>query len=291
MAGADTTLATIKERRVPPAHQQKMDIHEFGDALIRTRDLDPVYCGLYEAALPRDQLCRLLLSYWCFYHLGAAAWMSEHYGADFWHAMDVAARNEDASPLGGRWPRAAERRHFRGQKCVEAVRWFSQQEPEIWVEQMVFDLYGAGLTDRIIMDRVQCWPMFGPWIAFKCADMAERCLGVPVQFDPDLGLMYAEPRKALDILAEEQGGPDCVSVGPEGWYSHLLEYFGRHRAPPAMDRACGPQEAETVLCKWKSHMNGYYPVGKDIHEQRVALAGWGKTADRLLAVYPGEVAA
>jgi hypothetical protein len=34
---------------------------------------------------------------------------------------------------------------------------------------------------------------------------------------------------------------------------------------------------------------GHYHVGKDIHEQRAALAGWGETATRILAAYPPEV--
>jgi hypothetical protein len=99
-----------------------MDIFKFGDALIRSRDLDPVYCALYGAQLSEPELS-LLLAYLAFYHLGFAAWLSEHEGVNYWQAMLVAAKNETPSPLGGRWPRSSERRHFRGVKCVNAVNW------------------------------------------------------------------------------------------------------------------------------------------------------------------------
>ena len=39
------------------------DIYTFGDELIRSRDLDPVYCALYGAQLSEPQLNRLLLGY------------------------------------------------------------------------------------------------------------------------------------------------------------------------------------------------------------------------------------
>ena len=55
-------------------------IFKFGNALIRSRDLDPVYCALYGAQLLEPVLSRLLLAYLSFYHLGLAAWLSEHEG-------------------------------------------------------------------------------------------------------------------------------------------------------------------------------------------------------------------
>lgn len=34
------------------------------------------------------------------------------------------------------------------------------------------------------------------------------------------------------------------------------------------------QEVETVLCKWKSHMNGHYPLWNDIREINGGLEPW-----------------
>jgi hypothetical protein len=46
----------------------------------------------------------------------------------------------------------------------------------------------------------------------------------------------------------------------------LPEHLGSLYAPPARDRLVNVQECETVLCKYKSHINGHYPPGKDTLE-------------------------
>jgi hypothetical protein len=255
-----------------------LGIRDFGDELLRTRDLDPVYVAIHGARLRRPQLCRLLTAYWCFYHLGAAAWLSEHESDDYWRVVRVAAENAAPTPRGERWPRAAERRHFRGAVCVRTVDWLARESPEHWVESL-----SSLRTDAEVMSAVREWPLHGPWIAFKAADMLERCAGQRVTFAADVGLIYAEPRSTLDLLVETEGR------GVQDHYRDLLRYFGRRRAPPGFDRACGPQEVETVLCKWKSHRAGRYAVGKDVTEVRRALTGWGETADRLLRAAPEEV--
>ena len=264
----------------------KMDVIEFGEALIRTRDLDPVYCAVHDAKMPRDQLYRWLLAYWCFYHVGAASYISQEKGAHFWDIMMDAARNDvrNPSPLGERWPRAAERRHFRGPKCVEAVKQLRDVygKPELAVRDLILP------SEKAILKKIKDWYLFGSWIGFKAADMLERCAGAKVSFDPNIGLMYSEPRKGLELWAEVSGAGASFTI--EEHYAELLEHFGRIPAPPALDRPCGPQEVETILCRFKSYWHGHYWVGKDIKEHREALVGWGRTAERLLKVYPQEVA-
>lgn len=268
----------------------KMKITDFGERLIQTGDLDPVYF-VRHAGLPEPQMCRWLLAYWCFYHVGVASALSEREGKNYWRFILVAAANHtepkqhgfhvaEPAPKSGprRWPRGSERRHFRGQKCIDAVTWLQGGgEPESYARHL------AALPDeREIMGAVRTWPMFGPWIAFKAADMMERVYGAPIQFSPDIGLIYEEPAAALRMLVDEAG---------PGWtvhtiYDALLGHFAQFGAPPSSDRHCGPQEVETILCKWKSHVRGHYPLGKDIREVRHALQGWGETADRVLKVMP-----
>jgi Alpha-glutamyl/putrescinyl thymine pyrophosphorylase clade 2 len=253
------------------------NIHAFGDALIRSRDLDPAYCALFGAQLSEPQLSRLLLGYLAFYHLGFAAWLSEHEGDAYWATTLVAAKNETPSPLGGRWPRGSERRHFRGAKCVHAVGWLQNkyQTPEAPIRS----LFNARMEKHVI-ERVGKWPMFGPWAGFKAADLLERCVGHPLQFDPNIGLVYAEPRASLEMLAAELG------QSPRAIYNNLLAYFSAHKAPPRDDRPCGAAEVESILCKFKSMRNGHYWVGKDTEEIRRALQGWGTTAANLLRHLP-----
>jgi len=263
-----------------------MHIQEFGDLLIETGDLDPVYIAMHNAQLPTPQVCRLLLAYWCFYHLGVAALLSDWEGKDFWLWMESAARN-DSSPMdAGRWPRGTERRHFRGEKCVNAVQWLAAKynEPEYPVQ-----LLSQMKTEQQIMSWTNTWPMFGPWIGFKIADMMERVYGSKVNFDPNIGLMYDSPRSALDLLALDNSMV-IVERTPKSIYNNLLTYFNARRAPPKNDRYCNCQEVETILCKFGSMRSGHYWVGKDIKEVREALHGWGPTAQRMLDVMPAEIA-
>jgi hypothetical protein len=266
------------------------EVTAFGERLIETGDLDPVYIALYAAQLPRAQMCRLLLAYFCFYHLGASAYISEYEGHEFWEVMEQAAENQmppsgtDSAISFDRWPRGAERRHFRGDKCVDAVKRISELgRPESLIDSLVGVVANIqGVEDQRLSDvmtRAQAWPMFGPWIAFKVADMLERILGASITFPIDLTLIYKEPRAALDML----------DMRPEQASSLLLEHFDGFLAPPSGDRYCNIQEVETVLCKWKSWINGHYWVGKDIHEVRHGLVGWGETASKLLACMPKEV--
>jgi hypothetical protein len=254
------------------------DIREFGDALINTGDIDPIYIAMVEAKLPPSQLARALLAYWCFYNLGVSAWISEQ--EDYWHWMKVAAANNtsprDLGLPSDRWPRGSERRHFRGTKCINAVEWLSRHDPRALVERL------AGLeTEHAIIARTNGWPMFGPWIGFKIADMMERVWGAPIRFSRNIGLMYDGPRAGLELLGAT---PSFIAQDrrPEALYGGLLNYFSSRKAPPTYDRACGPQEVETILCKWKSHRGGHYEQGKDTREMRHALQGWGPTAEKML---------
>lgn len=265
-----------------------MDIREFGDALIRSGDLDPVYIGLYDAKLPEPQLCRLLLAYLCFYHLGVSAWLSEWEEDNYWDWMDTAATNQVAPPVMGgtcNWPRGTERRHFRGLKCVHSVTWLRNHmfAPEAAIRQLA-----QLTTEKQIMAKVGEWPMFGPWVGFKAADLMERVYGSKVSFDPDIGLMYDSPKVSLDLLTVDSG-LITADRSPAAIYHNLMAYFSARKAPPRYDRYCNAQEVETILCKHGSMRSGHYHVGKDIHEVREALQGWGETAARVLGAMPAEV--
>jgi hypothetical protein len=256
----------------------KLDIHTFGEQLIKTRDLDPLYVGLVGAALPRDQLYRWLFAYWCFYHVGVASYMSDWSDPKiYWFWMQKAARNAERH-----WHRGAERRHFRGPRCIDAIDKLSKSRPT----DLIASLPSGDAAN--IMKAVQEWPMFGKWISFKVVDMLERVAGWPVSIPSDMVLMYDEPRKALDILTTNADTGHNHPT-PEKEFEKLTKYFVQYKAPPRDDRPCGPAEVETVLCKWKSYLGGHYYVGKDIHEQRHGLQGWGATAERLLEHYPSEV--
>ena len=67
---------------------------------------------------------------------------------------------------------------------------------------------------------------------------------------------------------------------------YLAKVFKWAKAPPSEDRGIELQEIETILCKWKSHMNGHYPLWNDIDEINEGLHGWGETADKFWLAMP-----
>lgn len=270
----------------------RLDIETLGRHLITTGDLDPIYIALVRAEQAGDfsvpQLCRWLLGYWCYYHAGVASFLSEKEGEEFWHWMMVAARNEEETPAGGRWPRGHERRHYRAKIAVDSVTSLQARygnRPENMA------LYvGARATEderlpfRTVSARAQEHNGFGPWIAWKIADMVDRVMEVPVDFsDADI-FMYKDPEKAALMLFEQRhplppGARVKKRVVLQKVLDYLLGEFSGFKAPPLSDRAVNIQEVETVLCKWKSHMNGHYPLLNDIVDIRSGLEPWtGKCA-------------
>ncbi len=279
---------------------ERLPIEEFGRQLILSGDLDPVYIALPNAIEDDAQQSRWLIAYWCFYHCGVASWLSERKGAAFWEGMLEAAANASAAPTGGRWPRGSERRHFRGAAAIKAVLALEKRYGE-HPEQMVKYISMDGMTRPTmtipyvkIAERVQEHLLFGPWIAFKIADMLERINGVPVNFDEAAVFMFKDPARAAEMFYREKVGlPDTAKIKTAKIIPEVVDYltkeFNDLSAPPLRDRPIGLQEVETVLCCWKSHMNGHYPLFNDIDEIRAGVSEWlehSETAKSFLHFMP-----
>ena len=275
----------------------RLRIEDFGAQLLRTGDLDPIYVALHElrrCGMSYDSLSKWLVAYWCFYSAGVACHMSEQAtDNDFWDAMATAAENVAPAPHGGRWERGKERRHFRGRQGILAVEELAARH--LSPCSMLDDLTEADEVEipfAEVVSRAQENRGFGPWISYKVADMVERILGgcEPATAED---AMYEEPVKAA-ILAwaptcgEGPGVPnDTIKVIEV--VSYLQRKFDGETAPPGHDRPLGYQEIETILCKWKSHVNGHYPLLNDIHEIRAGLEPWQgccRTARQFLAAMP-----
>lgn len=271
----------------------RLPIEEFGRQLITSGDLDPVYIALHkmrrQEAIDREQLDRWLIAYWSFYHCGVASYLSKYEGPHFWHAMMVAAQNEPTvlHPLGyeARWPRGSERRHFRGQQAVNAVTEMATKYPH--PSSMILAILGGTratthIPFRDIVSRVKTNRGFGDWISFKVADMLDRLDIVPVSFSQAEIFMYEEPTKAALMVWRDkhQVGPNATIKDPSGAITDVVEYlndqFKDLKAPPTGDRSIGLQEVETVLCKWKSHLSGHYPLYNDIHEINHGIEPWSR---------------
>lgn len=248
-----------------------ISVYEFGKQLLQTNDLDPVYVLVYETRMEEAQLKHWLIAYWCFYHVGTACWIAQS-RHEYWERMETAAGSKE-------WPRSSERRHFRGENAAKSVRYLRERG----VSSLFGDIELSGDSSEELIETVQQWVGFGPWIAFKVADMIERIGMKSVQFSLDT-VLYDSPRKAAEILWErENGGKETHETGP--WaIDRILKVLEGSKAPPRYERPINAQEAETVLCKWKSYLNGHYHIGEDISACRSGLMKFSrvKLAQRLL---------
>lgn len=279
---------------------ERLPIEVFGRQLITSGDLDPVYIALRELDWAPAQVNRWLIAYWCFYHCGFASYASEFTGGQFWDALQMAAANETTPPPGGRWPRGQERRHARGAQGLNMVRDLRERygdDTDGMINMLVFPSKKVGaykIPFTELAERAKEHTLFGPWMAFKIGDMVERVLGVPVSFDNAAVFMFKDPMRAAEMLYCQKAGLDPkrvvrVNFDVNDVVDYLVNTFDDLTAPPTYDRAIGLQEVETVLCKWKSHMNGHYPLNNDIDEINEGLEGWGRSAREFAGKMPRRV--
>jgi len=257
----------------------RLDIKTFGLHLLESGDLDPIYIALSKFD-DEDQVKRWLVAYWCLYHAGASSWLSERTGAEFWGNLFDAAENVTPAPPGDRWPRGHERRHWRAKNATTAVDFLSANfaTPERFVDFVSNDGKGGHFAE--IATRARTVPGNGPWIAFKIGDMLERVLGVPVDFKQAEVFMFDTPREAALLLwrktlgLSEHAKPKDLEKTLTDVVCFVGQMFPAFMAPPHYDRPLGLQEIETVLCKWKSHLSGHYPLNNDIIDIRNGIGPW-----------------
>lgn len=269
----------------------KLTIEEFGRRLLSSQDLDPIYVALVGMELEPWQLGRWLLAYWCCYDAGVSSYIADAASPDgFWERMEAMAVNEVASPLGGRWRRAAERRHWRGKNAVASLAALRARYGDEPADMAYYCANGwtrsvpvprdTPQTCAQVMKRAREHTGFGPWIGFKIADMAERVMGTPISFEEAEVFVFKDPAKAAVMahrvaflaLPDEPDPPVAEAVR---WaVGYLTHEFRDLPAPPGWDRPVALQEVETVLCKWKSHVNGHYPLYNDLVEIRHYTLPW-----------------
>lgn len=247
------------------------NVYGFGRALLEAGDLDPVYTVVYGSGFSLPKLERWLLAYWCFYHVGTACYVSGGPEAGYWDRMTEAAESS-------RFPRGRERRHFRADNAVNSVRFLSS----VGMLKLFDPLRPYALCpNRIaeagyVMGEVQKWTGFGPWIAFKAADMLDRCGYCPVSFDVASAFFYDSPKKAANTLWDIEGQPDLKEESQAGrcqWaVDRILAELKGYSAPPIFDRPLNCQEAETILCKWGASLTGHYHIGEDVKAVRDGIA-------------------
>jgi hypothetical protein len=256
--------------------------------------LDPVYISLNKMEMPPEQLARWLLAYWLTYHCGVASYLSELQGDDYWYTLKDAAWNDKPAPTGGRWDRSPERRHWRGTTSVSSVSKLMDRyaRPEDFLVYVT--VAGSDMTYQQCAERIKEHYAFGDWVAWKACDMIS-CLGLS-QITFELSdMMYKDPEEAaVRVWLQKQGWPPEAQprdrpAAVRSVVDWLLQYFKDTLAPPLYERDIGLQEVETILCCWKSHMNGHYELGHDIKDIRNGIAPWlphSATAREFLHHFP-----
>ncbi len=260
---------------------EKLKIEDFGRKLIVSGDIDPIYIMLSDSKLTQNQLRRWLVAYWCFYSAGVASYLSELEGEEFWDQFTVACLNQELSPIAERWERGKERRHFRGYTSEMASK--ALRRKYVLPEDMVNYIIPNGEEHfSLTTIKIKQHYGFGDWISFKICDMLERIFGANIVFDDAAISMFEDPTKAAFLLWEERN-PEMAAnplIKPKkekilrDVTVYLENEFKDLPAPPRFERQINIQEVETVLCKWKSHMHGKYPMNNDIKEIYHSLEKW-----------------
>jgi hypothetical protein len=255
---------------------------QFGQMLLNNGDLDPVYLALNRSQLDYDTKLRWCLAYWCFYHVGTASIIATAKSPKkYFELMKMADKN---------LPRGTERRHFRGAASKKAIAHLSNQGHP---EDIVLNMLGvtgerdSEITFEDVYLSITRTPQFGPWIAFKVADMAERCLEVSVSFEDCELDMYKDPKQGAALI---DAGDVNAEVDIKRVVKRLIkEFSGNNVDASGRIRKPNLQEIETILCKYKSHYRGHYPIGKDTMEYRGILCSskeWGKIGTQLFESLP-----
>lgn len=237
---------------------RRTDIFSFVQEKLRIDDVEPMYTCIIRAALPLRTRQRLCFAEGLADHLGLAARMAE--AKDFWKG----AREYVAQGL-----RGGARRHFRNPVATVALKTMEKRYPDLndFFRAMPEDFFEAR---RYIQDL----PQFGPFSAFKIADMAERTCGVKVDFS-QVGLRDFSkfPQRGAALAAE------YLHVEPGELYRRMLEYRWVKKAPPHFDRPLNAQEIETMCCNY-GHSK-WHPPGYEASELRKLLLGFGPLATKL----------
>ena len=264
------SLLIEKECLTKPLISGQLGILEFGKQLVESGDLDPVYLILWRAKFNPIKLRRWLLAFFCFYHCGTCSWIVDQ--PNYWAAMTEAANTS-------KHPRGTERRHYRGEAARKSMEYLRSRG----VDGLFRGLEGE-LELAEAMSYVTEWVGFGKWIAFKVADMLERLEICRINFSATDTFLFESPREGAELVAENYGDRIAKEDAPRWALAYLGKRLGKLLAPPRYERTLNGQEYETILCKWKSHLNNHYPVGHDLEELRLGLMRYtgSRTAQTLL---------
>jgi hypothetical protein len=251
------------------------NFEEFAKVDVYTGDIDPTYWAIHRArsVFGHGWATRFAVAMLCYYHTGTAAQAADYEGDDFWSFINDQYKTA---------PRAAERRHWRGQQGINSLNSMYQfsPNPDEFFQKIADKSEGYYWGVKKVCENHL--KGFGAYFVLKICDYMDRCLDLPINqkyagLDVNLPTL---PAQAASLLCPGEPIPRafliaCARVQELG----LL-------APPLFDRPVGPAEVETILCDWKRAKYGNHVVGDDVADKRESLVGYGPHAERMIELFP-----
>lgn len=236
-------------------------LRQFSEVLIQTGEIDPSYCMLYAARFAsiygEEWVKRFCVAYLLFYHTGTAAKAADHEGAAFWRYLEEAWHDTRS--------RGPERRHFRGDKSWEALKFCSQYHPR--KPEDMFDTPRLAYNYKQFHAAAAEYPQFGDYFIWKWNDFSTCVFDDVRNLEDCARFLPSVPIKALQNVWPDRSWLESFEY-LTNLISDIPEPFSMNRR-----RMCGPQEAETIACSIKGyvlqHPQTY--IGYDIHEKHVQL--------------------
>jgi len=229
------------------------DWRGFAKAMFAAEDADPGYVLLKRATMPHGQKLRYVLAWCTYYNPGIAAVACQYTGDKFYRYL---------ASVYGTAQRASERRHFRGQAGLIALRDWQMTYPH--PEDMVEACYG--MTYMRVRNNMKSMTQMGDYFYWKLADVWDTVFGDPVDFTGCEKYMPKVPKQGAEII---YGIEQPIVVGHSGkeeqWLvpvmAEITDYVRDLPYPLKGGRKLALQEAETVCCVYKQHVNGKYFLG------------------------------
>lgn len=232
----------------------------FAEKLFRLEDADPMYYALERVDFPLDYKYRFMVGWITYYHPGIAASAARYTGERFW--SELVSHYATAK-------RASERRHFRGEAGMKALKAWSILWPE--PERMIPSLFGSTYFE--VRSKARVVPQIGDYFVWKLADVQERVFHVPCDFT---GAEKWSPKVP-------QEGAKLISTAPiEQVYAMIVEQMQPRMSPPAYDRPINMQEAETVCCVYHQYRGGGYTYGSRTAKAHRRLSAYESQANEAM---------
>jgi hypothetical protein len=256
----------------------RQDWRGFAKKMFALEDADPGYCLLKRARIPYEQKLRYVLAWCTFYNPGIAAVASQYANSMFYDYL------RSVYPTA---KRASERRHFRGQAGLKALKQWQDLYPH--PEAMIEACYGPTYLD--VRANMKHMAQMGNYFYWKLADVWDTVFDKPISFVGCEKYMPKVPQQGAEIInGLEYPG---LGMGPlseiMGVITNHIQRF-RYNVKPF--RRLALQEAETVCCVFKQHVVGDYQLGYRTAkaEARLLSVDKSKTTKALLAgIYDGGI--